>query len=137
MAWGWAAIGVGAVLLAIGLLMPVLSDAGSAGYGGYGYRPPTVNTWKWPMTLVGGGLVNFGVLLVITGYIVRALYFLPGRNVSLNDLGPAAPTNAVGPTPSSAERIEDEKKTDRIMWLLLGGIGVVFAVLFIIFAARQ
>ena len=70
---------LGAVLA--GGLAWSLPDVTNAAYVSIGVAP-TFNIWKWPTIWLSGAAAQLGVLLWLTGTIVQALFFLPGRDVA-------------------------------------------------------
>jgi hypothetical protein len=81
---------IGVLCLLIGVSMTffgaMASDVTDPGYSGLGLVPPrapTYNQWKWPVTWIGSGLISVGVLL---WSIIRAVFFLPGRDVTQREL---------------------------------------------------
>ncbi len=78
----------------------------------------------------GGGLANLGVLLVAVGYIVRALFFLPGRTVEASEIDPAAPVPAptaphAPPSRSPIEEQEMARAADKQLLIIIGTITAI------------
>ena len=71
LACGWTA-------LAVGLLLLLMSF--STGTSSYGEIDPAALAAKWNLLIGGGGLLQIGIFLVIAGTIVRAIWFLPGKD---------------------------------------------------------
>ena len=79
----------GAIALVVGLFASEIETPGSPGIGDYlAAIPPTYNSWKWPATWLGAGALNLGLLLWVIGHIVRAVFFLPGRDVTAGETWP-------------------------------------------------
>jgi choline-glycine betaine transporter len=67
---GWAfALGV---MCLIGSFFIETSRYGEINYG-------AIN-WRWNLMLFGAGLAQLGTLVWLAGYIVRAIFFLPGKD---------------------------------------------------------
>lgn len=72
-------------IAAIGGLAVALIGLMSSPYAGPGMTS-NYNAWKWPLTWAGVSATNLGVLLLVVGIIVRALSFLPGREVRESEI---------------------------------------------------
>lgn len=136
---GWSTFAVGAILCVIGISMPIFSDPGSYSSSPYiPSTPPTVNAWKWPVTWLGLGLTNIGVLLVAVGYIVRAMFFLPGREVSRGEINsgvyssPPLPAYEAGAVGNDSPQTAQVDGTDKLF--LAWAFGIAIAVCVAIFA---
>jgi hypothetical protein len=86
---GGTALVLGLIALIVGLIMPTFSDPGRAGIGDL-VAPilPTFNPWKWPLIYAGSSLCSIAVLVMSLGIVVRALFFLPGREVPTGEIHP-------------------------------------------------
>ncbi len=132
--WGWALIAIGALLLLIGVMLPTFSDSGYSGY--LSERAPTINPWKWPLIWLGIGLPNLGVVVLLVGHLVRAIWFLPGRDVKVLQpqpqptVAPTPPQGALPPSEHSAADAQDAT-LGKVIWIVTGV--VILTVLFFIF----
>lgn len=86
---GTCALVLGLVLMVIGLIMPTLSDPGREAIGDLiSAVPPTFNPYKWPFIYMGSSLCSISVLVLSLGAVVRAMFFLPGREVPTREIHP-------------------------------------------------
>ena len=72
---GYIAAGLGLLLLVIGLSAPDVTQA-------YSFSEPKLNTWKWPVIWSGAAFFNLGLVFWLVGRVVRAMFFLPGRDIA-------------------------------------------------------
>jgi hypothetical protein len=73
---GGSLIGFGGCGIVLGVIFSLIGMFPSGGtYVGYGVTQPTYH-FGW--ALIGGALLNVGLLVLLAGFIVRALWFLPG-----------------------------------------------------------
>lgn len=83
---GWTLLGAGLVALGVGILLPTFS---APDYIERIRNPDALgplNPWKWPLIWGGAALLNLGVLLLVTGQVIRAIFHLPGREVTRGEL---------------------------------------------------
>ena len=135
MGWGAVALAIGILTTVIGIILPMFSDSGSEGALPYvAPRMPVLNPWKWPVTWCGIGLTNIGVLLLLAGYIVRAIYFLPGRGATVAPaaIPDSAPPSAVGEVGDDSGSSVDASSADRIITYAIGGSILVVVGIFLI-----
>ena len=83
----------GLAMVVVGLCLPTFLDNGSPGVAGIGDLVPatapvlpTFNPWKAPVIWFGAGLSQGGLLLWLIGKVQRALFFLPGRTVTIAEV---------------------------------------------------
>lgn len=88
--------------LALGLFAALLPDISSPGYPSLGVAP-TYNTAKWPMMFGGSGLASAGTFLWALGRIIRAIFFLPGREVRQREIENAPPMRVNAPERESSD----------------------------------
>ena len=74
--FGWCGIAFGILFTIIGMF----PGGGGTYDGAYGIPPPTYHL-GW--VVIGGGLFNLGLLLLLAGFIIRAIWFLPGPDRKL------------------------------------------------------
>lgn len=132
--WGWVLISLGALLLLIGLVVPTFSDPGYSGY--LSERAPTLNPWKWPLIWLGIGLPNLGVVVLLVGHVVRAIWFLPGREAELAQSHEARAIAASQPViEARARSAEDEQDATvgKAIWIVTAVVilGVIFFIVII------
>lgn len=103
---GGGLIVLGAFLFWLGIAVAgfaaLLPDVADPGYPSLG-RAPTYNTAKWPMIFGGSGLASGGVFLWALGRIIRAIFFLPGREVRQREIENAPPMRVNAPERESSD----------------------------------
>lgn len=78
-----------ALLIAGGILF--LLSMGVNVSGSSGGVDPDAMMKRWAMLIIAGSATGISFLLLATGWILRAIYFLPGRQVSELEDSSAAP----------------------------------------------
>lgn len=84
---GWLLLPAGLIAMTFGLIAPTFSEEGRAAIGElYPAVAPTINPWKPILTWGGASAAQLGFILLLAGWITRAIFFLPGRTVTKAEL---------------------------------------------------
>lgn len=85
--FGWAALWLGLALIVIGAALPSTIQQ-------YSWSDSQPNPAKWPTLYFGCILAALGLPALLTGKVIRAIYFLPGRPVTKGEVSIMNPTDS-------------------------------------------
>lgn len=120
----WLLFSVGALALLVGLILPTEQ---------YGELLPRNVLLRWWLQAAGAFALQASLLVGLTGMVIRALWFLPGRDYIPDES--ALHQQAAEETASSVETQVAAQPSNLAFVLIVGGSALVLLTILIIFAA--